>query len=331
MRAVVITEPGDPDVLEVREVDAPTPGPGEVLVRIGSSGINRADLLQRQGRYPAPPGWPEDVPGLEFAGVVEAVGDGCRVRSVGDRVMGIVGGGGYAERATTHERATVTIPEGLSIEEAGAVPEVFMTAFDAVFLQCGLEVGETLLVHAVGSGVGTAAVQLARALGARTIGTSRTPEKLERAAELGLDVGVETGEGADRDWPARVAEATDGRGVDVILDLVGAPYIAGNLDVLARRGRWIVVGVPGGTTGPMDLRALMAKRASVTGTVLRARPLEEKIELAEAFESDVVPLFEDGALGPVIDTVFPPDAAADAHRRMEANLNFGKLLLTWQA
>lgn len=330
MRAIVITRPGDPDVLEVRDVEPPTPGPEEVLVRIGSSGINRADVLQRQGRYPAPPGWPEDVPGLEFAGVVEAVGEGCQVRSVGDRVMGIVGGGGYAELVTTHERATVTIPEELTVESAGAVPEVFMTAFDAVVLQCGLKEGETLLVHAVGSGVGTAAVQLARALGARTIGTSRTPEKLGRAETLGLDVGVAAGGAADRDWRARVTEATDGRGVDVILDLVGAPYIAGNLDVLARRGRWIVVGVPGGTTGPMDLRALMAKRGSVIGTVLRARPLEEKIALAEAFQSDVVPLFEAGTLEPVIDAVFPPDAASDAHRRMEANLNFGKLVLSWE-
>lgn len=329
MRAIVISEPGGPDVLDLREVDAPSPGAGEVLVRVGSSGVNRADLLQRQGRYPAPPGWPEDIPGLELAGVVEEVGEGCQIRSVGDRVMGIVGGGGYAELVTTHEGATVRVPEGSSVRDAGAIPEVFMTAFDAVMLQCGLQEGETLLVHAVGSGVGTAAVQLARAAGARTVGTSRTPEKLERAAELGLEVGIQTGGEAAEDWPDRVTEATDGQGVDVILDLVGAPYIAGNLQVLARRGRWIVVGVPGGTTGPMDLRALMGKRASVTGTVLRARPLDQKIELAEAFESAVIPLFERGAVAPVVDSVFAAEKAADAHRRMEANLNFGKLLLSW--
>lgn len=325
MRAVVITRPGDPEVLEIREVERPTPGPEEVLVRVEASGVNRADLLQRQGRYPAPPGWPPEIPGLEFAGVVEAVGEGCRARSVGDRVMGIVGGGGYAELVAVHERATVAIPDALSPEEAGAVPEVFMTAFDAVFLQCGLKPGETLLVHAVGSGVGTAAVQLARAHGARTVGTSRTREKLERAAELGLDEGVE----ADERWPSRVAEATGGRGADVVLDLVGAPYIPGNLEVLAERGRWIVVGVPGGPKGEIDLRALMGKRASITGTVLRARPLAEKIALADAFEAEVAPLFERGEVRPVIDTVYPANRVSDAHRRMEANLNFGKLVLTW--
>lgn len=326
MRAVVITRPGDPEVLEVRDVRRPSPGPEEVLVRVAASGVNRADLLQRQGHYPAPPGWPEEIPGLEFAGIVEEVGEGCRKRSVGDRVMGIVGGGGYAELLTVHERATVAVPDTLSIRDAGAVPEVFMTAFDAIFVQCGLEEGETLLVHAVGSGVGTAAVQLARARGVRTIGTSRTPEKLTRAVELGLDSGVEASEG----WPSGVAEATSGGGVDVVLDLVGAPYIPGNLEVLAPRGRWIVVGVPGGPRGEMDLRRLMAKRASITGTVLRARPLAEKIELAEAFEADVGPLFERGELQPVVDTVYPADRASAAHRRMEANLNFGKLVLEWE-
>lgn len=325
MRAVVITRPGDPDVLEIREVDRPVPGPEEVLVRVGCSGVNRADLLQREGRYPAPPGWPADIPGLEFAGVVAEVGERCSRRSVGDRVMGIVGGGGYAELVTVDERATVAIPEGLSTEAAGAVPEVFITAFDAIFLQCGLKKGETLLVHAVGSGVGTAAVQLARAGGALTIGTSRTSEKLARAQELGLDEAVE----ADDGWASRVAEVVGEGGVDVILDLVGAPYIPGNLQVLATRGRWIVVGVPGGTTGPVDLRALMAKRASIIGTVLRARPTPEKVALAEAFEREVVPLFERGAVKPVVDTVYPAARTSEAHRRMQSNSNFGKLVLSW--
>jgi putative PIG3 family NAD(P)H quinone oxidoreductase len=325
MKAVVVSGPGGPDVLELRDVPRPVPGAEELLVRVQASGVNRADLLQRTGRYPAPPGWPADIPGLEFAGVVEGVGPACRSFAAGDRVMGIVGGGGYAEYLTLHERCAVRVPEGLAPEPAGAVPEVFMTAYDAVSLQMGLMAGETLLVHAVGSGVGTAAIQLARAAGARVIGTSRTPEKLERAAALGLDVGVLVEDG----WPQRVRDATGGRGVDVILDLVGAPHFAGNVEALAVRGRWVVVGVTGGSSAEVDLRLLMGKRASLTGTVLRARPLEERIVLARAFEDRIVPLFERGILEPVVDGVYAPGHAAEAHRRMEENLNFGKLLLTW--
>lgn len=325
MNAVVMSGAGDPDVLELREVMRPAPGPDELLVRVSSSGINRADLLQRRGRYPVPPGWPEDILGLEFSGVVEEAGSGCRLFEVGDRVMGILGGGGYAEYVTLHERGAVRVPQALDAERAGALPEVFMTAFDALFLQMGLAAGETLLVHAVGSGVGTAAVQLARAAGVRTVGTSRTPEKLERATALGLHVPV-LGDGS---WAERVLSETGGRGVDVVLDLVGAPYVSGNLDVLASRGRWVVVGVSGGSLAELDLRRLMSKRASVTGTLLRARPLEEKIDLARAFEARVLPQFESGHLEPVVDWIYPAAEAADAHRRMEANLNFGKILLSW--
>jgi putative PIG3 family NAD(P)H quinone oxidoreductase len=325
MKAVVVSGPGGPDVLELRDVPRPVPGAEELLVRVQASGVNRADLLQRTGRYPAPPGWPADIPGLEFAGVVEGVGPACRSFAAGDRVMGIVGGGGYAEYLTLHERCAVRVPEGLAPEPAGAVPEVFMTAYDAVSLQMGLMAGETLLVHAVGSGVGTAAIQLARAAGARVIGTSRTPEKLERAAALGLDVGVLVEDG----WPQRVRDATGGRGVDVILDLVGAPHFAGNMEALAVRGRWVVVGVTGGSSAEVDLRLLMGKRASLTGTVLRARPLEERIVLARAFEDRIVPLFERGILEPVVDRVYASGHAAEAHRRMEENLNFGKLVLAW--
>jgi putative PIG3 family NAD(P)H quinone oxidoreductase len=325
MKAVVVTGPGGPDVLELRDVPRPVPGPEELLVRVQASGVNRADLLQRTGRYPAPPGWPADIPGLEFAGAVEDAGPACRSFAAGDWVMGIVGGGGYAEYLTLHERCAVRVPEGLAPEPAGAVPEVFMTAYDAVSLQMGLTAGETLLVHAVGSGVGTAAIQLARAAGARVIGTSRTPEKLERAAVLGLDVGVLVEDG----WPERVRDATGGRGVDVILDLVGAPHFAGNMEALAVTGRWIVVGVTGGSTAEVDLRRVMGKRASLTGTVLRARPLEDRIVLARAFEDRIVPLFERGILEPVVDRVYAPGHAAEAHRRMEENLNFGKLVLAW--
>lgn len=329
MRAVVMTGSGGPEVLEVREVPRPEPGTGQILVKVEASGINRADLSQRRGRYPAPPGWPQDIPGLELAGTVVACGPHCRERFEGDRVMGLVGGGGYAEYALTHEEAVVGVPEGLSAAEAGAVPEVFMTAFDAVHLQMGLSAGETLLVHAVGSGVGTAAVQLAKAEGATVLGTSRTPEKLERAVELGLDHAIA---GGDAPWPVEVMTLTRGRGADVILDLVGAPYVEGNLAVVAERGRWVVVGVTGGGVTDFDLRRLMGKRASITGTVLRARPLEEKVALARAFEERVLPLVESGAVRPVLDgeqAVFAPEEAAEAHARMEENLNFGKLVLVW--
>lgn len=325
MRAVVITRPGGPEVLEVVQRAVPEPGSGEVRVRVSTSGLNRADLLQRMGRYPVPAGWPDDVPGMEIAGTVEALGPGVEGLSVGDRVMGIVGGGGYAERAVSHAATLVPVPAGMSLDDAGAVPEVFMTAFDAVFLQEGLAADETLLVHAVGSGVGTAALQMARAAGARVIGTSRTPEKIERARALGLEEGVVAGAA----WPEEVLAKTDGRGADVILDLVGGPYLAGNQRVLAPRGRHIVVGVPGGPRAEVDLRLLMARRGSVRGTVLRARPVEEKTALAEAFAARVLPWLEAGAVRPVIDRVFSAAEASDAHRYMEENRNFGKILLSW--
>jgi putative PIG3 family NAD(P)H quinone oxidoreductase len=323
MRAVRIAKPGGPEVLELVERPLPVPGAGEVRVRVAASGVNRADLIQRRGRYPAPPGWPADIPGLEYAGTVEVVGEGVSLEP-GQRVMGIVGGGGYAEAVVVREREVVRAPEGMDPLAAGAVPEVFMTAWDALFTQMGLTAGETVLVHAAGSGVGTAAVQLARAAGARVIGTSRTPEKLHRAAALGLEVGV-----AGAEWPDAVLEATGGEGADVILDLVGAPYLAGNLKALAQRGRWIVVGVTGGSAGEIDMRLLMGKRASLKGTVLRARPPEERMALARDFERRVVPLFERGVLQPVVDRTFAPEAVADAHRLMEEDRTFGKLLIAW--
>jgi NADPH2:quinone reductase len=325
MRAIIIREPGEPDVLELREIPRPEPGPGEALVQVAASGLNRADLLQRRGRYPVPPGYPQDIPGLELSGTVVAVGAGVTAVSEGDQVMGILGGGGYAEYANSPAETLVPIPAGIDAVTAGAIPEVYMTAFDAAFLQEGLQGGETLLVHAIGSGVGTAALQLARRIGARVIGTSRTPGKLERAAELGLEDAVL----ADEAWPARVLEITGGRGVDVILDLVGGPYLEGNQKVVAARGRHIVVGVPGGAQATVSLRALMGKRASIRGTVLRARPLPEKVELARAVVRDVLPRFPDGTLAPVIDRVFPAAEAAAAHAWMEANENFGKILLQW--
>jgi putative PIG3 family NAD(P)H quinone oxidoreductase len=325
MRAVVIREPGGPEVLEVREVPRPEPGRGEARVRVSASGVNRADLLQRRGVYPAPPGWPKDVPGLEYAGTVDAVGEGAEAR-VGDRVMGIVGGGGYAEHVVVHARELVPVPPRMLLTDAGATAEVFMTAFDALFLQMRLSALETVLVHAVGSGVGTAALQLARVAGARVIGTSRTPAKLARAKEIGLQEGLHV---ADERWPEQVLAFTGGRGVDVILDLVGGPYLPGNQKVLAPRGRMIVVGVTGGGKVEIDLLALMGKRASLTGTLLRSRPLEEKIALARAFAERVGPLLAAGTVKPVVDDCYRPEQAGEAHARLEAGDTFGKLVIRW--
>jgi putative PIG3 family NAD(P)H quinone oxidoreductase len=325
MKAVVITRFGGPEVLQIGEVKRPEPVDREILVRVRSSGVNRADLLQRMGRYPAPAGSPVDIPGLEYAGVVESVGPSVELWEPGDRVMGILGGGGYAHYVAVHERTAVRVPAGIPLEDAGGIPEVFMTAFDALFRQMSLSEGETVLIHAVGSGVGTAAVQLAQAAGVRAIGTSRTRTKVERALELGLDVAVV----GDADWPERVLAASGGTGVDVILDLVGGAYLEGNLRVLAEGGRQIVVGVPSGSTGQLDLRQLMAKRALIKGTVLRARPLEEKIILAREFEHRVCPLFAARSIRPVLDRVYPPEDAGAAHTAMAANENFGKFVLLW--
>jgi putative PIG3 family NAD(P)H quinone oxidoreductase len=325
MQAVVITEFGDPEVLQLRTVARPEPGPRDILVRVRSSGLNRADLLQRVGRYPAPPGSSQDIPGLEYAGVVEAAGSDVELWAEGDRVMGIVGGGGYAEYLTVHERTAVRVPAGIPLEDGGAIPEVFMTAFDALFRQMNLSEGETVLIHAVGSGVGTSAVQLAQAAGVRAIGTSRTQSKLDRALELGLDVAIL----GDGEWPDRVLAASGGEGVDVILDLVGGDYLEGNLRALAQGGRQVVVGVPSGAKGQIDLRLLMGKRALIKGTVLRARPLEEKITLAREFEHRVCPLFAARTVRPVVDRSYSPEQAPEAHRAMAANENFGKILLLW--
>ena len=326
MRAIVIAAPGGPEVLEERDIPSPELGRGEVLVRVRATALNRADLLQRRGRYPAPQGTPSDVPGLEYAGVVERVGEGARERRPGDRVMGLVPGGAYAEYVRVHARETVPVPNGLSLEEAAAVPEAFITAWDALFPRLHLAMGERLLIHAVGSGVGTAALQLARAAGATTFGTARSAWKLARAAELGLDVGIDS---SREDFSEVVAGRTDGAGVDAILDLVGAEYLEANLRSLALGGRQVVVGTVSGTRAEVDLSTLLRRRLTLVGTVLRARPLEEKIEAARALERHVSPLLADGRVRPVVDRVMPIEEVQAAHRAMEENENFGKIVLTW--
>jgi NADPH:quinone reductase len=324
MRAIVIREPGGPEVLELRDVPVPEPSRGEVRVRVRATAVNRADLLQRLGRYPAPPGSPADIPGMELAGEVDAIGDGVVELAPGDRVFGIVGGGSYAEYVVAHARTLVPMPAGLGFTDAAAVPEAFVTAWDAMVDQAGLTAGETVLVHAVGGGVGLAALQIARAAGARVIGTARTADKIARAAELGLVEGIAV-EGPT--FAADVLARTSGRGVDVVLDLVGGPYVAEGLACLALRGRIVVVGVMGGASAAIDLPLLMRKRAELRGTMLRSRPLEEKILAARALARHIAPLLAAGALRPVVDSVLPLAQAPEAHRRMQSNALFGKVVL----
>lgn len=318
---------GGTEVLSIAAHEVREPGADEVLVEVAAAGLNRADVLQRRGLYPAPPGVPADVPGLEFAGTVAAVGPGVSDHVVGDRVMGIVGGGAMATHLVVHHRELIPVPASLSLEVAAAIPEVFLTAFDALFVQAGLGLGETVLIHAVGSGVGTAAVQLARAAGARPLGSSRTQDKLDRAGPLGLAAGIVV---SDKQFAQRVLQLCGGRGADVILDTVGAAYLEENVRALAPRGRMVVIGLLGGVAGQLPLGLLLARRATVTGSVLRSRPLEEKAALAQRFAAQVVPLFAAGHLAPVVDTVMPMTEVAAAHERMERNETFGKIVLAWR-
>jgi len=318
--------PGGPEVLEVREVPTPEPGPGAVRVRVHAAGVNRADLLQRRGRYPAPGDAPQDILGLEYAGIVDQVGAGVTRFRPGDRVMGIIGGGAYAEAVVVPESHAIPIPDGLSFEEAAAIPEAFITAHDALFTLLGLGAGERLLVHAVGSGVGVAALQLAREAGATVFGTARSPWKLDRARELGLDHGIRT-EGVG--FADEVLERTGGAGVNAMLDLVGGAYLADNLRALAPKGRMAVVGLVSGSRAELDMGLLLRKRLTLIGTALRGRTAEEKAAATRAFADHALPLFAAGPIRPVVDAVYPMDQAAEAHRRMESNLNFGKLVLSW--
>lgn len=328
MRAVVIREPGGPDVLEVREVEAPEVPAGHVRVAVRFAGVNRADLLQRLGVYPAPPGAPPDVPGLEYAGVIEAVGQGARRFAPGDRVFGLVPGGAYAERVVAHEREVAPTPGGLTDEEAAAVPEAFVTAYDALVTRARLAPGERVLVHAVGSGVGTAGLQIARALGCFVAGTSRTQDKLDRCRELGLDAGVLASGGRFAD---EVLKATGGAGVDAVLELVGGAYVNEDLRACAMRGRIALVGLTAGATAELDLRELLRKRVELFGTVLRSRPLEEKIAAAQVLERHISPWLARRAVRPIVDRVFPLEDAAAAQLYIASNASFGKVLLRLDA
>lgn len=323
MRAVVLREHGGPEVLRIEEVPSPQVGAEEILVSVAATALNRADLLQRLGLYPNPQPADLEIPGLEFAGVVKHVGSRVTVWRPGDAVMGIVAGGAYAEELITHERQVMSVPQGMSFHDAAAIPEVFITAWDALVVQGGLTSGRWALVHAGASGVGTAAIQICRAIGARIIVTC-SAGKVDACRALGADVVVDYGA---QDFVAVTMDATDGRGVDVVLDVIGGDYVERNVAALATKGRIIQVGVMAGGAQPFNVGLLLGKRATITGTVLRARPLEEKIAITQRFSSEILPLFDSGQLRPVVDSVIDFDRIAEGHTRMASNANIGKIVV----
>lgn len=322
MRAITISEYGDPEVLTIADVDEPVTGPDEILVRVRHTALNRADVLQRRGGYPDPVRRDVEIPGLEFAGVVAEVGARVTRWSVGDPVMGIESGGCYADLVATHERQALAVPDAMPLADAAAVPEVFLTAWDALVVQGGLTSGRWALVHAGASGVGTAAIQIARAIGAR-IAVTCSPGKADACRALGAHLVLER---TPADWVSELERAVPA-GVDVVLDVIGGDEVDRNLQVICREGTMVQVGLMGGGRTPVNLGLLLAKRVHWIGTTLRARPLEQKISLCQRFAAEVLPLFAAGALRPVIDSRFPLERAADAHRHMEANANVGKILL----
>jgi len=355
MRAITYTAAGGPDVVALDDgLPEPAPGPGQVRVAVRAAGLNRADVIQRKGGYPAPAGWPADVPGLEYAGEVDMVGDHTRRWRPGDRIMGLVGGGAHAEKVVVYEDEALPIPTHLSWTEAAAIPEAFLTAWDALVIRGQLTAGETVLIHAVASGVGTAAVQLAKSMGATVIGSSRSAAKLERVRELGLDFGIHTSDGGFRDKVQMP--------VNVVLDTLGGPAFADNLALLAPLGRLVLLGfLQGSSVGPLSLEPILRKRLQIIGTVMRARPREERSPLVAAFMRQVLPRFggprsprrsmarpdrtspavepetpkraepEEGLLplAPVVHQVFPFTEIVRAHDAMEQNEPVGKIVLTW--
>jgi NADPH:quinone reductase len=329
MKALRILHPGSENGIELADAPEPVVGPADLLVQVHATALNRADLLQVLGRYPPPPDVPQDIPGLEYAGTVVATGTKVLRYKSGDRVMGLVGGGGFAERLVTQEREALPIPDELDFQRAAAVPEAFLTAFDALVLQGGMRPHARVLVHAAASGVGTALLQLVHTFRGEAIGTGRSAGKLERCRTLApfhpLVVDADEPRFADR-----VLALTSGQGVNVVVDLLGGRYLGESLACLASRGRVVEVGTLDGAKAEVDLRQLMGRRGQVVGTLLRSRPLEEKIALARAFEAQVLPDFASGALRPVVDAVLPVRDIRAALARMSSNASVGKLVLAWE-
>lgn len=326
MKAAWIASFGGPEVLEVREVDRPQIDSAQVLVRVRASALNRADLLQRQGKYPPPPGYPVEIPGMEFAGEVAETGTAVRKWKPGQRVFGLLGGAAQAEFIATHEDLLAEIPDGMSWTDAAAIPEAFITAHDALWTQAQLRPGETVLINAVGSGVGLAAVQLVRAMHAVPFGTSRTADKIEQAKAYGLDQGLVVRENFD-ELVAEAEKWTVGKGMNVVLDLVGGPYVRTCQRLMASKGRMMLVGTVGGGNYELDARSMLSKRLTVRGTVLRARSLDEKIQVTRLFAQEVVPLFAHKLLRTTIDSTFKLAEMASAHARLESNDSVGKVVI----
>ncbi len=324
MHAVVAASPGGPEVLRVADVPDPVAGPGEVVLQVAAAGVNRADLLQRRGHYPPPPGAP-DWPGLECSGRVDMVGPGVEGWKVGDQACALLAGGGYAERVAVPAGQLLPIPRGVDLVRAAALPEVTCTVWSNLFMLAGLRPGETVLVHGGSGGIGTMAIQLARQVGARVAVTAGSATKLAACEQLGAQVLVNYRE---EDFVERVRAATDGAGADVVLDLMGAAYLTRNVDVLATNGRLVVIGLQGGSKAELNLGALLTKRAAVLATTLRSRPAAEKAAIVASVREHVWPLVESGAVRPVVDATFRLERAADAHRRVEASEHVGKVLLT---
>lgn len=326
MQAVWIAKFGGPEGLEVRSVPKPRITADQVLVRVRAAALNRADLLQRQGKYPAPAGYPQEIPGIEFAGEVADVGPLVQMWKPGQRVFGLTGGGAQAQYLVTPERLLAEIPNNLNWEEAAGIPEAFITAHDALWKQAELRPGESVLIHSVGSGVGLAAVQLARAIQAVPYGTSRTAEKIEQARHWGLQDGIQIRQNFE-EMIAAAERWTAGKGINVVLDLAGGPYVKASQRVLALKGRMMLVGSVAGGSYELESRFVMGKRLQIRGTVLRARSLEEKITATQDFAAQVVPLFANRVLRPNLDSRFPMAEIAKAHERLESNATFGKVVI----
>ena len=324
MKAIVITEPGGPEVLTLSDVPAPVPGPGEVLIDVVAAGLNRADVLQRQGNYPVPPGAPE-YPGLEVSGRVAAVGTGVEGLGVGADVVALLSGGGYAEQVVVPAGQVLPVPAEMDLVTAAALPEVAATVFSNLFMSAGVREGEYVLIHGGAGGIGTMAIQLVAAFGAVPMVTASSQAKLDLAASLGAKVLINY---KDQDFVEEVRAATDGHGADVILDVMGAKYLQRNLDALAVEGRLVIIGLQGGTRAELDLNALMRKRCAVMGTTLRARPEEEKSAIMAAVGEYVWPMLRDGSVKPLVDRTFPLAEAAEAHRYFDSGQHTGKILLT---
>ena len=323
MTAITIRKPGGPEVLEPEQRPVPAPGAGEILIKVAAAGVNRPDVMQRQGLYPPPPG-ASDIPGLEIAGTVAALGPQASRWKLGDRVMALVSGGGYAEFCAAHESHALAIPEGLSFAEAAAIPETFFTVWHNAFERGGLKSGETLLIHGGTSGIGTAAIQLAKAFGARVITTAGSPEKCEAARKLGADVAVNY---KTEDFVKVTKEATGGKGAEVIVDMVGGDYIGRNYEAAGVEGRIVQIAFQGSSKATVDFRRLMLKRLHHTGSTLRARSVPDKAAIAAAVAAKVMPLVAAGTVRPIMDSSFPLADAAKAHARMETSAHIGKIVL----